>query len=173
MGRGRGLEPQACRASGHWYFSLKDDNAQIRAVVWKSAARLIKFKPQDGMKVLARGARAASTPPRGEYQLSVEVLEPLGKGSLQQAFEELKERLEKEGLFAAGPQAAAARAAAAHRHRDLAHGRGDPGHPARPGAAATRTSRSLIYPARVQGPEAAAEIVPGHPRPEPRAAAST
>src|SRR5688572_30729265 len=84
--------------SGHWYFSLKDDDAQVRAVVWKTATRLVKWKPRDGMKVLARGGVRVYAP-RGEYQLSVEVLEPLGKGSLQQAFEELKEKLEKEGLF--------------------------------------------------------------------------
>jgi len=86
--------------SGHWYFSLKDDQAQIRAVVWRTDARLVRFKPKDGMKVLARGTLRVY-PPRGEYQLSVQVLEPLGKGSLQQAFEELKQKLEKEGLFAA------------------------------------------------------------------------
>ena len=73
-------------ASGHWYFSLKDANAQVRAVVWKTAARLIKFKPRDGMKVLVRGA-VRVYPPKGEYQIAVEVIEPLGKGSLQQAFE--------------------------------------------------------------------------------------
>ena len=84
--------------SGHWYFSLKDDKAQIRAVVWRTDARLVRFKPQDGMKVLARG-QLRVFPPRGEYQISVQVLEPLGKGSLQQAFEDLKEKLEKEGLF--------------------------------------------------------------------------
>jgi exodeoxyribonuclease VII large subunit len=84
--------------SGHWYFSLKDDKAQIRAVVWRTDARLVRFKPQDGMKVLARG-QLRVFPPRGEYQISVQVLEPLGKGSLQQAFEDLKQKLEKEGLF--------------------------------------------------------------------------
>ena len=86
-------------ASGHWYFSLKDANAQVRAVVWKTAARLIKFKPRDGMKVLVRGA-VRVYPPKGEYQIAVEVIEPLGKGSLQQAFEELKAKLEKAGLRA-------------------------------------------------------------------------
>jgi exodeoxyribonuclease VII large subunit len=84
--------------SGHWYFSLKDDKAQIRAVVWRTDARLVRFKPQDGMKVLARG-QLRVFPPRGEYQVSIQVLEPLGKGSLQQAFEDLKQKLEKEGLF--------------------------------------------------------------------------
>src|SRR4029453_6481402 len=85
-------------ASGHWYFSLKDDRAQVRAVVWKTAARLLKWKPQDGMRVLARGGLKVCAP-RGEYQISVEGLEPLGVGSLQQAFEELKDKLAKEGLF--------------------------------------------------------------------------
>ena len=77
--------------SGHWYFSLKDDRAQVRAVVWKTDTRLIRFRPRDGMKVLARG-QVRVYAPRGEYQVSVQVLEPLGKGSLQQAFEELRAR---------------------------------------------------------------------------------
>ena len=117
--------------SGHWYFSLKDERAQIRAVVWKTAARLIRFRPKDGMKVLARGG-VRVYPPRGEYQISVEVLEPLGKGSLQQAFEELKEQLEQGRALRPEAQAAAADAAAPDRRRDLAHRRRDPGHPARP-----------------------------------------
>ena len=79
--------------SGHWYFVLKDERAAVKGVVWKTAARLIKFKPRDGMKVLARGSIRVY-PPKGEYQVSVELLEPLGKGSLQQAFEDLKEKLE-------------------------------------------------------------------------------
>src|SRR5207247_8804454 len=86
--------------SGHWYFPLKDDRAQVGAVVGKTDTRLIRFRPRDGMKVLARG-QVRVYAPRGEYQVSVQVLEPLGKGSLQQAFEELKERLGKEGLFEA------------------------------------------------------------------------
>src|SRR5882724_8146314 len=85
-------------ASGHWYFSLKDDKAQIRAVLWKSAARFVKFRPRDGQKVLVRGS-VRLYPPKGEYQIAVERIEALGKGSLQQAFEDLKNRLEKEGLF--------------------------------------------------------------------------
>jgi exodeoxyribonuclease VII large subunit len=84
--------------SGHWYFSLKDEKAQLAAVMWRNEARLARFRPQDGMKVLARG-QLRVYPPRGAYQLSVQVLEPLGKGSLQQAFEELKQKLEREGLF--------------------------------------------------------------------------
>ena len=65
--------------SGHWYFSLKDDRAQVRAVVWKTDTRLIRFRPRDGMKVLARG-QVRVYAPRGEYQISVQVLEPLVKG---------------------------------------------------------------------------------------------
>jgi exodeoxyribonuclease VII large subunit len=84
--------------SGHLYFSLKDKEAQLRAVVWKTQARLLRFKPKDGLKVLARGSLRVFAP-RGDYQLQVEVLEPLGKGSLQQAFEELKQKLQQEGLF--------------------------------------------------------------------------
>src|SRR5262245_3141342 len=84
--------------SGHWYFSLKDDRAQRAAAVVKTASRLIRLRPKDGMKVRARGGMRVY-PPRGEYQISVEALEPLGKGSLQQSFEELKERLSKQGLF--------------------------------------------------------------------------
>ena len=86
-------------ASGHVYFSLKDADAQIAATVWKSDARRILFRPEDGMHVLARGSIRVY-PPRGSYQVSVQLLEPLGKGSLAQAFEELKRKLEEEGLFA-------------------------------------------------------------------------
>src|SRR5262245_62340098 len=84
-------------ASGHWYFSLKDEHAQVRAVVWKMDARLIRFKPQDGMKVVARGGVRVYAP-RGEYQISVQVLEPLGKGSLQQAFRSEERRVGRECL---------------------------------------------------------------------------
>jgi exodeoxyribonuclease VII large subunit len=145
--------------SGHWYFSLKDDRAQVRATVWKTDTRLIRFRPQDGMKVLARG-QVRVYPPRGEYQISVHVLEPLGKGSLQQAFEELKERLGKEGLFEAA------------RKRPL------PMLPRRIGVVSSPTGaviqdilrvlraryanlEVLLYPARVQGPEAAGEVAQG------------
>lgn len=88
-------------ASGHYYFNLKDDTAQLRAVLFKGAARYLKFRPQDGMAVLARG-RVDVYEQRGEYQLIVETLEPQGLGALQLAFEQLKKRLEGEGLFAPG-----------------------------------------------------------------------
>jgi len=146
-------------ASGHVYFSLKDERAQIKAVVWRSDARLLRLRPRDGMKVLARGTLRVY-PPRGEYQLSVQVLEPLGKGSLAFAFEELKERLGREGLFDAG------------RKRPI------PLLPRRIGVVTSPTGAVirdilrvlsaryanldvLVYPARVQGEGAAAEIVQG------------
>ena len=128
-------------------------------MVWKTDTRLIKFRPKDGMKVLARGAVRVYAP-RGDYQLSAQVLEPLGKGSLQQAFEELKEKLEKEGLF------------------DPARKRPLPMLPRRIGVVTSPTGavlrdilrvlRSrypdlevLVYPALVQGEGAAAEIAQG------------
>jgi exodeoxyribonuclease VII large subunit len=145
--------------SGHIYFSLKDEDAQIAATVWKSDARRLRFRPEDGMQVLARGSIRVY-PPRGSYQISVQVLEPLGKGSLAQAFEELKKRLDEEGLFAT------------ERKRAL------PVLPRRIGVVTSPTgavirdilrvlSRRyanldvLLYPARVQGEGSAAEIVQG------------
>jgi len=146
-------------SSGHYYFSLKDDKAQVRAVVWRTDARLLKFKPKDGMKVLARGQIRVYAP-RGDYQMQIQVLEPLGKGSLQQAFEELKERLGKEGLFA--PE----------KKRPL------PLLPRRIGVVTSPTGavvkdilrvlrvryvnlEVVIYPALVQGPEAAGQVAAG------------
>lgn len=143
-------------ASGHVYFSLKDAHAQIRAVVWKTDARLLRFRPKDGMHVLARGSLRVY-PPRGDYQVSVQVLEPLGKGSLAQAYEELKEKLDKEGLFAQ------------ERKRPL------PLLPRRIGVVTSPTGavlrdilrvlkrryanlEVLVYPVRVQGEGAASEI---------------
>ncbi|HTQ53802.1 MAG TPA: exodeoxyribonuclease VII large subunit [Bryobacteraceae bacterium] len=87
-------------ASGHYYFTLKEREAQVRAVAFRSAHRFWKFKPQDGMAVLARG-RIDVFEARGEYQLIVELLEPQGYGALQVAFEQLKKKLAAEGLFAA------------------------------------------------------------------------
>ena len=84
--------------SGHCYFTLKDDEAQIRCAVWRNAYRLLRAKPQDGMLVLARG-RVEVYPPRGEYQLIVEAVEPLGLGALQYAFDQLRKKLAEEGLF--------------------------------------------------------------------------
>ncbi|MDR3699220.1 MAG: exodeoxyribonuclease VII large subunit [Candidatus Sulfopaludibacter sp.] len=85
--------------SGHYYFTLKDRAAQVRCVAFRSSHRYWKFKPQDGMAVLARG-RLEVYEARGEYQLLVEMLEPQGLGALQLAFEQLKKKLAAEGLFA-------------------------------------------------------------------------
>lgn len=82
--------------SGHRYFSLKDDYAQISAVMWKS--RKLNFVPKDGMKIIARGAVSVYAP-RGQYQLDCTSIEPLGKGDLFMAFEELKAKLEAKGYF--------------------------------------------------------------------------
>jgi exodeoxyribonuclease VII large subunit len=87
--------------SGHAYFSLKDAEAQIRAVCFRGSLRFLKFRPQDGVAVLARG-KVDVFEPRGEYQFLVEWLEPQGLGALQLAFEQLKKKLEAEGLFDGG-----------------------------------------------------------------------
>jgi exodeoxyribonuclease VII large subunit len=87
-------------ASGHYYFTLKERDAQVRCVAFRSSHRYWKFKPRDGLAVLARG-RIDVYEARGEYQLLVEALEPQGLGALQLAFEELKKKLAAEGLFAA------------------------------------------------------------------------
>ncbi len=145
--------------SGHLYFSLKDEKAQVKAVIFKGDRRYMRFQPKDGMKVLARGSVRLYAP-RGEYQIAVQVLEPLGKGSLQQAYEELKQKLEQEGLF------------------DPARKRPLPMLPRRIGVVSSPTGAAiqdilrvlgtryadlevLLFPARVQGAEAAPEIVQG------------
>jgi len=84
--------------AGHLYFTLKDDRAQLPAVCFRNTARLLRFRPENGKLFRARG-RVSTYEGRGEYQLIVEVLEPAGLGALQLAFEQLKEKLEKEGLF--------------------------------------------------------------------------
>jgi exodeoxyribonuclease VII large subunit len=84
--------------SGHIYFTLKDDRAQVRCVFFKQQQRGIKFRPEDGLQMTVRGSISVYEP-RGEYQIYVESLEPIGLGALQLAFEQLKKRLEAEGLF--------------------------------------------------------------------------
>jgi len=88
----------ACPSSGHYYMSLKDENAQIKAVMFKVQARYLRFIPEDGMKVIVRG-RIGVYEPRGEYQIILEYLEPLGIGALAAAFEQVKKKLSLEGLF--------------------------------------------------------------------------
>jgi exodeoxyribonuclease VII large subunit len=85
-------------ASGHWYFSLKDASAQVRCAMWRARNALTRCQPRDGLQVLVR-ARVSLYEPRGDYQLIVEHLEEAGLGALQRAFEELRARLQKAGLF--------------------------------------------------------------------------
>jgi exodeoxyribonuclease VII large subunit len=142
--------------SGHWYFSLKDERAQIRAVMWRSTAARLKFELQDGLEVTCRGALDVY-PPRGSYQLVVDQVLPKGVGALELALRKLQEKLAAEGLFDAS------------RKRPL------PKFPRRIGVVTSPTgaairdflevlrrrwhgSRVLIIPARVQGDGAAAEI---------------
>ena len=84
--------------SGHIYFTLKDERAQVRCVFFKQQQRGIKFRPEDGLLMTVRGSISVYET-RGEYQIYVENLEPVGRGALQLAFEQLKKRLEAEGLF--------------------------------------------------------------------------
>ncbi len=84
--------------SGHLYFTLKDEKAQVRCVCFRNQAIRLKFRPEDGLKLIVRGSIGVYEP-RGEYQIYVEHIEPAGLGALQLAFEQLKKRLESEGLF--------------------------------------------------------------------------
>lgn len=86
--------------SGHFYFSLKDSQAQISGVMFRGFNSKLKFKPHDGMEVLVRG-RLTVYEPRGSYQINCDMMEPVGAGALQKAFEQLKEKLKNEGLFSA------------------------------------------------------------------------
>ena len=145
--------------SGHIYFTLKDAGAALSAAVWKSNAARLKFELRDGQQVVCRG-RIDVYPPRGSYQLNVDQVEPKGKGALQLAFEQLKEKLRAEGLF------------------DPARKKKIPLLPKTIGVVTSPTGAALIdilrtidrrfakvriviYPARVQGAGAAAEIVEG------------
>ncbi len=85
-------------SSGHWYFSLKDSKAQISAIMFRGFNQGIKFKPRDGMEVIVRG-KITVYEPRGSYQIFCEMMEPVGAGALQIAFEQLKAKLQAEGLF--------------------------------------------------------------------------
>ena len=89
-----------CRVwnTGHVYFTLTDGGSQLKAVMFRSAVRYLRFTPKDGLRVVARG-KVAVYDPKGEYQLVCEHLQPHGLGALQLAFDQLKERLERAGLF--------------------------------------------------------------------------
>lgn len=145
--------------SGHLYFTLKDSTAQLRAVCFRNQARYLKFRPEDGLSVIARGQLTVYES-RGEYQLIVEFLEPAGLGALQLAFEQLKNELAAEGLFDAA------------RKRPLPLLPRTIGVVTSPTGAVVQDIRRvlrrrfnninvLLYPVRVQGEGAAAEIVSG------------
>jgi len=145
--------------SGHLYFTLKEESAQIRVVMFRSSAKLLRFRPENGLHVTVRG-RITVYEDRGELQISAEFMEPRGAGALQLAFEQLKARLQAEGLFEAArkkaipplpqrigiitsPQGAALRDILnilARRHH---------------------SANVLIYPAQVQGDSAAGEVMAG------------
>lgn len=160
--------------SGHLYFTLKEESSQIRVVMFRSSAKLLRFRPENGLQVTVRG-RITVYEDRGELQISAEFMEPKGAGALQLAFEQLKARLQSEGLFDASrkkpipplpqrigiitsPQGAALRDILnilARRHH---------------------SANVLIYPAQVQGEAAPGEVMAGlryfnqtTPRPESRA----
>src|SRR3954451_12388195 len=86
-------------SSGHWYFTLKDENAQLRAKCFRSTNTRIRFRPANGLKVRARGKLSVYAP-RGEYELVVDAFDPVRACALPIAFEQLRDRLQKEGLFA-------------------------------------------------------------------------
>ncbi|MCI0595738.1 MAG: exodeoxyribonuclease VII large subunit [candidate division Zixibacteria bacterium] len=145
--------------SGHRYFSLKDENAQLRCTIWRSAGQHLNFEPEDGIKVHAFGNLTVYEK-RGEYQLNVLKLLPVGRGELEIAFQKLKERLFKEGLF------------------DEAHKKPIPEFPEKIGIVTSPTGAAIqdmlkifrrrfppadlyLYPARVQGEGAKEEIAEG------------
>src|SRR5271169_29081 len=145
--------------SGHLYFTLKDGSAQRRVVMWRTQARLLRFKPDNGLQVIARG-RLTIYDERGDLQFQAEHLEPKGAGALQVAFEQLKTKLASEGLF------------------DPARKKPVPGLPRRIGVVTSPRGAAiqdmlnilrrrhesvnvLIYPAQVQGDAAATQVSAG------------
>ena len=145
--------------SGHCYFTLKDDGAQIRAVLWRGTASRLKLRLHDGLEVICRG-RLDLYPPRGSYQLVIDELQPQGVGALELALRQLRDKLAKEGLFDA------------ERKRRL------PTFPQRIGVVTSPTGAAirdflqvlkrrwhgvdvLVFPVRVQGDGAAQEIAAG------------
>jgi exodeoxyribonuclease VII large subunit len=145
--------------SGHFYFNLKDSKSILKAVMWKSSHRFLKWQPKNGMKVMVHG-RVTVYEPQGCYQIDVAQIVPHGKGDLYAAFEQLKEKLKNEGLF------------------DAARKQPIPMLPKKIGIVTSRTGAAirdilnilnrrfanlhiLIFPATVQGEEAAPSIVEG------------
>ena len=143
--------------SGHLYFTLKDDTATLAAVMFRMDAARIGFALKDGQAVLAKG-RITVYEARGQYQLQVSEVRARGQGGLQQRFEELKAKLQAEGLFALERKRPPARLSGEHRGRDLAPRRRAARHPA--GVCRRRAPGIRIYVrgVRVQGPGSAEEI---------------
>ncbi len=145
--------------SGHLYFTLKDDGAQIRVVMFRSQARLLRFRPENGLQIMARG-RVTVYEDRGELQIMAEFLEPKGAGALQIAFEQLKAKLAAEGLFEQSRKkplpslprrvgiVTSPRGAAVQDFINIIRRRHQSVH-------------ILIYPAQVQGETAASEVSAG------------
>src|SRR5215470_1165338 len=145
--------------SGHLYFTLKEENAQVRVVMFRSSARMLRFRPENGLHVTLRG-RITVYEERGELQISAEFMEPQGAGALLLAFEQLKARLEAEGLFEAS------------RKKAIPSLPGRIGIITSPQGAAVRdilnilarrhhSASVLIYPAQVQGDSAPIEVMAG------------
>jgi len=145
--------------SGHFYFTLKDANSQLSAVMFRSQARLLRFRPENGMQVVVRG-RITIYEDRGQLQISAEYLEPKGAGALQVAFEQLRIKLEAEGLFDSA------------RKKPIPSLPGKIGIVTSPQAAALRdilnilqrrhhSASVLIFPAQVQGENASQEVGAG------------
>jgi exodeoxyribonuclease VII large subunit len=145
--------------SGHVYFTLKDATAQLKVVLWRTQARLLRFRPENGMQVIVRG-RVTVYDERGDLQLQAEFIEPKGAGALQLAFEQLKAKLAAEGLFDSGRKkpipalprsigvVTSSRAAALRDILNILQRRHE-------------TVNVLIYPAQVQGEVAASEVSAG------------
>jgi exodeoxyribonuclease VII large subunit len=144
-------------SSGHWYFTLKDDGAQVRCAMFRNSNRRVTFRPQNGQQILVR-ATITLYEPRGDYQLIAESMQPAGEGLLQQQFEQLKQKLLNEGLFEQDHKQAlpdparqvgvitSSTGAALHDVLRVLHRR-DPSLPI------------VIYPTPVQGVDAPASIV--------------
>lgn len=144
-------------SSGHWYFTLKDDGAQVRCAMFRNSNRRVTFRPQNGQQILVR-ATITLYEPRGDYQLIAESMQPAGEGLLQQQFEQLKQKLLNEGLFEQAHKQAlpdparqvgvitSSTGAALHDVLRVLHRR-DPSLPI------------VIYPTPVQGVDAPASIV--------------
>ncbi len=145
--------------SGHLYFTLKDSSAQLRVVMWRTQARLLRFRPENGLQIIARG-RVTVYDERGDLQFQAEYLEPKGAGALQIAFEQLKAKLAAEGLFDPSRKrpipvlprhigvVTSSRGAAIQDILNILRRR-------------HQSVSVLIYPAQVQGESAAAEVSAG------------